>query len=216
MVLDWRKGDIEGLGEEPKNIDFDDIFQDKTVNSAWVAFKDQNEDTINRYIPLALRRKKGDPQWLSCAVKRLINRKQKCWKRFSKNIRIDDNFEKFITAEKLLICSGQLADCQSDPHLPEGDKGGPGQLPTPHQRPMQSHSILCRCLWTIWTAMPSSRTASMASCVGSPAPTTCCSSWRPLQTSRNVGMPWTLSSLISPRHSTRSHTANCWKNSRPT
>ena len=100
LVRDWRKGDVEGLEEELKNVNFRELFQGKNANSAWIELKDKIEDTINRYIPLAPRRKQGDPPWLSRAVKRLINRKQKFWKRFSKN-RNDMNFVNFKTAEKL-------------------------------------------------------------------------------------------------------------------
>ena len=100
LVRDWRRGDVEGLKNHLENINFEEIFQDKDANSAWIAFKGTIEDTISRYIPLSPRRKQGDPPWLSKSVKRLVNRKQRFWKRFSKN-RNDANYERFKSAEKL-------------------------------------------------------------------------------------------------------------------
>ena len=109
LVRDWRRGDVEGLKNHLENINFEEIFQDKDANSAWIAFKGTIEDTISRYIPLSPRRKQGDPPWLSKSVKRLINRKQRFWKRFSKN-RNDANYERFKSAEKL--CKKGVSDAK--------------------------------------------------------------------------------------------------------
>jgi hypothetical protein len=100
LVRDWRKGDEEGLKAHLESIDFDAMFQDKNADTAWVCFKDILEGALDRYIPLTPRRKQGDPPWMTRAVKRLVNRKQRFWKRFSKN-RSDYNFDKYKQAEKL-------------------------------------------------------------------------------------------------------------------
>ena len=99
LVHNWRKGDEVGLSRHLQNIDFEAQFQDKNVTEAWDLFKTTIYDAINRYIPLSPRRKKGDPPWMSRKVKRLVNRKQKFWKRFSKD-RSDENFARYKTAEK--------------------------------------------------------------------------------------------------------------------
>ena len=109
LVRDWRKGDVEGLKSHLESINFNEMFQEKNANSSWVLLKDTIEDTISRYIPLTPRRKQGDPPWLTKSVKRLINRKQRFWKRFSKN-RSDANINTFKTAEKL--CKRGVSDAK--------------------------------------------------------------------------------------------------------
>ena len=99
MVPNWHKGDEEGLKNHLENIDFQRLFQDKDANTAWLALKEVIDDSITRYIPLSARRKQGDPPWMTALVKRLVNRKNKKWKRFSKN-RTDDNFVRYKEAEK--------------------------------------------------------------------------------------------------------------------
>ena len=98
-IHDWKKGDQEGLKSHLENVNFQSEFQNKDVTTAWATFRALIEDSINRYIPLVERRKKGDPKWMTRAVKNLVNRKQKAWRRFSKN-RSDQNFEKYKLAEK--------------------------------------------------------------------------------------------------------------------
>ena len=100
LVRDWRKGDEEGLKMHLKNIDFIGAFQDKNASEAWDTFKELTEESLNRYIPLKPRRKQGDPPWMSHSVKRLINRKQRSWKKFKIN-RSEVNFASFKLAEKL-------------------------------------------------------------------------------------------------------------------
>ena len=98
QVRDWRRGDEMGLIDHLKSIDFLEKFQGKNVSEAWAVFKETIEDALNRYIPFAPRRKKGNPLWLTRHVKNLINRKQRSWKKFSKS-RSPADFEKYKLAE---------------------------------------------------------------------------------------------------------------------
>ena len=98
QVRDWRRGDEIGLTDHLKSVDFLEKFQGKNVSEAWTVFKETIEVALNRYIPLAPRRKKGNPLWLTRHVKNLINRKQRSWKKFSKS-RSPADFEKYKLAE---------------------------------------------------------------------------------------------------------------------
>ena len=84
-VHDWKKGDKEGLKAYLEEIDFLGDFQNKGTDESWSRFKEVIEDSINRYIPLKSRRKKGRPVWMTSNVKKLVNRKQRCWKKFCRN-----------------------------------------------------------------------------------------------------------------------------------
>ena len=99
MILDWKKGDVDGLKLHLQNIDFDEKFQDIGMNAAWSMFRTTIDEATNRYIPLKVRRKKGNPPWMTKGVKNLINRKNRAWKKFSKN-RSDENFSDYKLAEK--------------------------------------------------------------------------------------------------------------------
>ena len=99
MVRNWRKGDEEGLTKHLDDIDFPQLFQNKNTNESWLALRNVIDDSITRYIPLTARRKQGDPPWMTGHVKRLVNRKNKYWKRFSKN-RTPDNFDRYKVAVK--------------------------------------------------------------------------------------------------------------------
>ena len=99
LVRDWRKGDQIGLVNHVKNIDFPGIFQGKNANECWESLKEETERALDRYVPLAPRRKPGDPPWLTQGVKRITRKKNRYWKRFAKN-RSADNFVRFKEVEK--------------------------------------------------------------------------------------------------------------------
>ena len=99
LIFDWKKGDKEGLKEHLDSINFQSEFQNLDTNEAWTRFKKVLQDSIDRYIPLKPRRKKGSPIWMTRKVKNLVNRKQSRWKRFTKN-RTDENFAMYKLAEK--------------------------------------------------------------------------------------------------------------------
>ena len=99
LVRNWRRGDEKGLSDHLKSVDFIGQFQGKNVENVWCTFRSILEDSIDRYIPLAPRRKQGSPPWMTREVKRLANRKQKAWKCFSKN-RSAENLEKYKLALK--------------------------------------------------------------------------------------------------------------------
>ena len=69
------------------------------MEEVWNKFKAIIEASIDRYIPLAPRRKKGSLPWMTREVKRLTNRKQKAWKRYSNN-RSEANLDKYKLALK--------------------------------------------------------------------------------------------------------------------
>ena len=99
LIYDWKKGDKEGLKDYVNSIDFQTEFQNLNTNDAWTRFKSLLDESINRYIPLKPRRKKGRPVWMNRKVRNLVNRKQSSWKKFVKN-RSDSNFQKYKLAEK--------------------------------------------------------------------------------------------------------------------
>ena len=98
-IHDWKKGDKEGLKSHLQNVDFHGEFQRQNTEESWSRFKEVVADSINRYIPLKPRRMKGSPIWMNSKVKNLVNRKQKFWKKFSKD-RSSTNFELYKLAEK--------------------------------------------------------------------------------------------------------------------
>ena len=98
-VRDWKRGDTEGLSEHLAGVDFDRLFQDKNVDEAWEAFKTTTDNAIDRYIPLIARRKQGDPPWMTRAVKRIVKKKQRKWRHYTRN-RTDAIFEEFKILEK--------------------------------------------------------------------------------------------------------------------
>ena len=100
LIYDWKNGDKEGLKNHVNSIDFHTEFQNLNTNDAWTRFKTLLDESINRYIPLKPRRKKGRPVWMNRKVRNLVNRKQSSWKKITKN-RSDSNFEKYKLAEKL-------------------------------------------------------------------------------------------------------------------
>ena len=99
MIFDWRKGDLEGLRAHLQSTDFVGSFQDHGTCEAWTNFRSIIEDSIQKFIPLKPRRKKSEPQWMTRFVKNLVNRKKRCWKKYTKN-RTEKNFEKYKEAEK--------------------------------------------------------------------------------------------------------------------
>jgi len=99
LIRDWRKGDEEGLINCIKNIDFPGIFQGKNACEQWSVLREVTELALDRYIPLTTRRKPGQPPWLTRAVLRLTRKKNRYWKRFTKN-RSDHNFSNYKEVEK--------------------------------------------------------------------------------------------------------------------
>ena len=55
--------------------------------------------TFNRCIPLTVRRKKGDPPWMTWTVKRMVNKKQRKWRYYTRN-RSEATFAEFKIIEK--------------------------------------------------------------------------------------------------------------------
>ena len=100
LIRDWRKGDEEGLKGYLSSINFEEEFREKDANECWMTLLDICNSAQDRYIPLTPRRAPGAPPWLTSGVKRLVNRKQRLWKRFTKN-RNNANFESYKSAEKL-------------------------------------------------------------------------------------------------------------------
>ena len=98
-ILDWNKGDIDGLKSHIQGTDFATKFQGIGMNEAWMAFRATIDESISRYIPLKDRRKSGNPQWMTRGVKNLINRKNRAWKNYAKK-RTEENFAKYKQAEK--------------------------------------------------------------------------------------------------------------------
>ena len=84
LVRDWRKGDQEGLVNCIRNIDFPQIFQGKDVNEQWAALREMTELALDRYIPLTIHRKPGQPPWLTQAIIRITQKKSRYWKRSKK------------------------------------------------------------------------------------------------------------------------------------
>ena len=108
LIRDWRKGDQEGLIDCIKNINFPGIFQGKDASQQWATLREVTDIALDRYIPLTTRRKPGQPPWLTQAVIRVTRKKNRYWKRFTKNRSIV-NFDNYKVMEKLCKKAVQTA-----------------------------------------------------------------------------------------------------------
>ena len=98
MLPDWQKADNEGLENYLNSINWQCI-NNVDTESGWNFFKTKIQNGIEKYVPFKPRRKKGKPCWITKDVTKLSRKKQKLWKRFSKN-RTSENFSLYKSAEK--------------------------------------------------------------------------------------------------------------------
>ena len=123
-VRNWGRGDTEGLSVHLAHVDFDQLLQGKNVDEGWETLKATINQAIDRYIPLVPRRKKGDPPWLSKALKRLLRRKRRKWRRYLSD-RCDENFTAFKIIEKECKKSVQTAKRKFEKSLAESKNKRP-------------------------------------------------------------------------------------------
>ena len=80
----YFKGNYEGFINNLNNLDWDSLFEDKSVDEMWTCFNDIMSDRMNQYIP----KKKinntfiNPPLWMDRATKAAIIKKRKSWKHY--------------------------------------------------------------------------------------------------------------------------------------
>ena len=98
MVLDWRRGDINGLKNFLDTQDWEAKLGNKTTDEAWSEFTTTVNQGTSKFIPLIKRRQPGNPPWMSRHVKRICNKKKRHWITYL-NYRTQENYNQYKISE---------------------------------------------------------------------------------------------------------------------
>ena len=101
MVPDWAKADLESMRVAISYINWEETLSNLSGISAWDTFKSILECEIDRCIPKKPRRTGQKPLWLSKDILRLIRRKRRLWRWYSREGGKDyESFMKYKSAQK--------------------------------------------------------------------------------------------------------------------
>ena len=78
----YYKGQYETINEKIEEINWDEKFQDKTVDECWEIFKEIVQDLIERYIPMSTPKDYNEP-WMNRKLLKLWKKKHHAWNRYS-------------------------------------------------------------------------------------------------------------------------------------
>jgi ribonuclease P/MRP protein subunit RPP40 len=81
-LFDYGKGNYQEIIKDLAVVNWEEVFKQGTVNEHWIVIKEKLLVLRDKYIPTKCVRKGEDAIWMNKGIKRLIQLKQKAWKRF--------------------------------------------------------------------------------------------------------------------------------------
>ena len=79
MVQDYSKADFPQIHSDLASIDWFDHLDPLSAQAGWDKFKEILNDTVNKSIPLKLRRSSARPLWMNNNILSLIRKKRRLW-----------------------------------------------------------------------------------------------------------------------------------------
>ena len=101
LVPDWSKADFDAIRESISAVDWENILRDLSGAEAWDVFKQILETEIDRCVPKKLRRSACRPLWMTKNILRLIRKKRRLWRWYTRYGGKDySSFMEFRNAQK--------------------------------------------------------------------------------------------------------------------
>ena len=85
LVPDWTKADIDGLKDTFDRMDWDVALEGKSGLEAWEFFRQFMDDETEKHVPKKLRRVGTKPLWMNKNILRLIRKKRRSWKWYTRD-----------------------------------------------------------------------------------------------------------------------------------
>ena len=92
-VLDYRKGNYEGMRTFLRNTDWINKFKNNSVNENWEMFKNTLHKAVENYIPKKIVKKLNRPKWMTQQAFNARTKKYNLWKKYQKSKRYEDYAE---------------------------------------------------------------------------------------------------------------------------
>ena len=83
-VRDWRKANFQMLKENVENVQWEDLLAGKGAQQAWDTFLHRLEEEVERAVPWRTVRSSNKPLWMRANCLRLIRKKRKLWKEYTR------------------------------------------------------------------------------------------------------------------------------------
>ena len=99
LVPNWAKADLIGMRESISNIVWDDVLSSMSGDEAWVTFKNILETEFSKFVPKKLRRYNSKPLWMTKNILRLIRKKRRLWRWYTRNGGRD--YDSFLNFKKV-------------------------------------------------------------------------------------------------------------------
>ena len=84
LVPDWTKADIKGIHDAIEALDWEAELEGKSGIEKWEVVKRVIQEETDRCVPKKMRRVGSKPLWMNRNVLRLIRKKRRMWKAYSK------------------------------------------------------------------------------------------------------------------------------------
>ena len=97
----FYKGDYRSIRDELETVNWDILFQHRSVDSCWEVFRDKLVELQAKFIPTAKKSERSKPQWMDKSVVRALGDKARAWKRYLM-CRTDSNFTSYKKARNRL------------------------------------------------------------------------------------------------------------------
>ena len=85
LVPDWTKADLTGIKEALECKDWEEVLGDRSGLQAWQLLRELIEEETEKHGPKKMRRVGPRPIWMSKNILRLIRKKRRLWRWFSKD-----------------------------------------------------------------------------------------------------------------------------------
>ena len=99
LIEDWKNGDVEGLKDFLKMVNWYETMDGRDTEECWKFFKDKISTGIDRFIPKIRRRKSNNHQWMTRQVKRIVRQKQRHYNIYQAD-RTRQNYDQYKKTEK--------------------------------------------------------------------------------------------------------------------
>jgi hypothetical protein len=100
-ITNWRKGNYNEIRIKLGQTNWGRILNNTDLKEAWHKFRNIISDLVDEYVPKKVVKGAGQPRWLTCEIKNLLNRKRKAWKRFKRESSVASREEYSIAARQV-------------------------------------------------------------------------------------------------------------------
>ena len=95
----WNKADYHSIRTYLKHVNWDQLFENKTVEQAWEALKGKLNEATSKFVPLSTPKNPEEPKWLNREIIRLVRKKKRAWKVF-KHFNSRESRDKYTELER--------------------------------------------------------------------------------------------------------------------